>query len=117
MAIASTFAPKSCPWKNSAAAPCCRPQLNPHGHDDVSVAVLIVGEGAHLAGGLLVLEFNTDRPFGRRAQKIEQVLRVEADRERVAFVFLVDGFLGLAILGAGSGNLHAVGATANFTTG
>ena len=27
---------------------------NPHGHDDVAVAVGLVGEGAHLSGGLFI---------------------------------------------------------------
>src|SRR5712692_3442683 len=79
-----------------------------HRHDDVAVAVLLVGQRAHLPGRLLVLELDTDGALGRRGEEIEQVLRIEADGERVALVFLLDRFLGLAVFGAGGGKLEAL---------
>src|SRR5712692_2811913 len=36
-----------------------------HGHDDVAVAIAFVSEGAHLAGGLFVLELDADGAVGR----------------------------------------------------
>src|SRR6266446_2745113 len=41
-----------------------------HGHDDVAVAVRLVGERTHLAGGLFVLQLDADRPIGGGGEKI-----------------------------------------------
>ena len=46
---------------------------NTHGHDDVAVAVRFVGERAHLAGGLFILQLNADRTVGRSSKKIEHI--------------------------------------------
>src|SRR6266849_1769751 len=81
---------------------------DPHRHDHIAVAVLLVGQRAHLPGRLLVLELDANGALGRRGEEIEQVLRIEADGERVALVFLLDRFLGLAVFGAGGGKLEAL---------
>src|SRR5713101_1184453 len=81
---------------------------DPHRHDHIAVAVLLVGQRAHLPGRLLVLELDADGALGRGGEEIEQVLRIEADGERVALVFLLDRFLGLAVFGAGGGKLEAL---------
>src|ERR1700752_1748422 len=78
-----------------------------HGHDYIAVAIAFVGEGAHLAGGLFVLEFDADGAVGGGGEEIEHVAGVEADGDVVALVILVDGFLGFAVFRAGGGNFHA----------
>src|SRR5947208_10876031 len=84
-----------------------RPESDAHGHDDVAVAVGLVGEGTHLPGRLFVLQFDADRAFGGGGKKVEHVAGIEADGDGVARVFLVDIFLGFAVFGAGSGNFDA----------
>ena len=79
-----------------------------HGHDDVAIAVLFIGERADLPRGLFVLELDADGAVGRGAQKIEQRLSVKADGDGLAFVFLFDGLAGLAIFRARGGELHAL---------
>src|SRR6202008_4331700 len=78
-----------------------------HGHDDVAVAVVFVSEGTHLAGGLFVLELDTDGAVGSGGKKIEHVAGVETDGDRIAVIFLLDRFLRFAIFGARSRNFHA----------
>jgi hypothetical protein len=46
------------------------------------VAAGFVAERASLAGGLFVLQLETDRAIGSGSEEIEQELRVEADDER-----------------------------------
>src|SRR2546428_12718404 len=41
-----------------------RKKLNTHGHDDVTIAVLVVGKGTQLTGGLLIFQLHTDAPIG-----------------------------------------------------
>ena len=43
---------------------------NSHGHDDVAIARGLVGEGAELAGGLLVFQLEADGAFGGGTEKI-----------------------------------------------
>jgi len=85
-----------------------------HGHDDVAVAIAFVGEGAHLAGGLFVLELDADGAIGGGGEKIEHVSGVEADRNRIAFVFLLDVFFRFAVFGARRGDFDAVTADGEF---
>jgi len=80
-----------------------------HGHDDVAVAIAFVGERAHLAGGLFVFELDADGAVGRSCEKIEHVAGIEADRDGIALVVLLDIFLGFAVFRAGGGNLDAFG--------
>src|SRR5690348_15623 len=61
------------------------PASNAHGHDDVSVAVGLIRERAHLAGGLFVLQLDAHRAIGRGSKKIEHVCGVETDADGVAF--------------------------------
>src|SRR5208283_3129848 len=75
-----------------------------HGHNDVAIAVAVVGQRTHLAGGLFILEFDADRAIGSRGKKIKNVGRIEPNRDGIAFVFLFDGFFRFTILGARSGN-------------
>src|SRR6266446_10757734 len=78
-----------------------------HGHDDVAVAVRFIGERAHLAGGLFILQLDADGAVGRGSKKIQHVAGVETDGDRIAFVFLLDILLGLAVLRARGGDLDA----------
>src|SRR5580704_17111824 len=81
-----------------------------HGHDDVAVAVAFVGEGTHLADGLFVLQLNANGAISSGGQEIEHVGGVETDRDWVAFVILLDIFLGFAVFGARRGDFDAVAA-------
>ena len=45
-----------------------------HRHYDVAIAGGLVGQGAELAGGLLVFEFEGDRAVGSSGEEMEQVL-------------------------------------------
>ena len=81
-----------------------------HGHDDVAVAIAFVGERAHLAGGLFILELDADGAIGGGGEKIEHVGGIEADRNRIAFVFLLDIFFCFAVFGARRGDFDAVAA-------
>src|SRR5437016_10565476 len=65
-----------------------RKKSDAHGHDDVAVAVGLVGERPHLPGGLFVLQLDTDRAIGRGAKKIQHVAGVETDGDGFAFEFL-----------------------------
>ena len=53
---------------------------NAHGHEDVAVFDVFVGVfGTHLAGGLGVLEFETDFALNAGgAEEVDQVVAVEA---------------------------------------
>src|SRR5580704_1263935 len=82
-------------------------QSDAHRHDDVAVAVAFVGERAHLAGGLFVLQLDADRAVRRSAEKIEHVAGIETDGDGVALVFLLDVFFCFAVLWARSGNFNA----------
>src|SRR5260221_5532071 len=93
--------------ENESGLRSMRPESDAHGHDDVAVAIGFVGEGAHLAGGLFVFQFDADRAFRGGGEKIEHVAGVEADGDGVALIFLVDIFLGFAVFGAGSRNFNA----------
>jgi hypothetical protein len=88
--------------KNSVAK-----KSDAHGHDDVAVAVGFVGEGAHLAGGLFVLELDADGAIGGGCEEVKHVSGIETDGDGIAGIFLFDIFLGFAVLGAGSGNFDA----------
>src|SRR5579859_398016 len=83
------------------------PASDAHGHDDVAIPVGLIGERAHLAGGLLVLQLDAYRAIGGRGQKIKHVRRIETDGDRVTLVILLNVFLGLAVLRTGCGYLHA----------
>ena len=71
-----------------------------HGHDDVAVAVRLVGERAHLPGGLFVFQFDADRAIGGGAKKIQHVAGIETNGDRLAFEFLLDSFFCFAVLRA-----------------
>src|ERR1039458_3465574 len=68
---------------------------NSHWHEDVAVLVLGVGIlGAHLAGGLGILELQADFALVAEGfEEVENVDRVEADYDGVAGVGRVDGVL------------------------
>jgi hypothetical protein len=72
-----------------------------HRHQDVAVLVLGVGIfGAHLAGGLRVLELEANFAFvAERLKKVEDVDGIEADDDGVARVGRVDGVFALSGLG------------------
>src|SRR2546426_5087396 len=78
-----------------------------HGHDDVAVAVRLVGERTHLAGGLFVLQLDADRPIGGSGKKIQHVAGIEADGDGIALGFLLDIFFRFAVLRARGGDLDA----------
>src|SRR6266404_10005503 len=71
-----------------------------HGHDDVAVAVGLIGERTHLAGGLFILQLDADGAVGGSGKKIQHVAGVEADGDGITLVFLLDIFFGFAILRA-----------------
>src|SRR5262245_58987966 len=75
-----------------------------HRHDDVGVVVTIRTHGPHhcLADFILQLERHDFRLDD--AEEIEDVLRVEADRERRPAVFNRDGLVRFAELGAARGH-------------
>src|SRR5271169_2197313 len=75
-----------------------------HGHDDVAVAVAFIGERTHLSRRLFVLQLDADGAVGGCGEKIEHVAGIKADGDGIAFVFLVDRFLGFTVFGARSGN-------------
>src|SRR2546429_5019657 len=90
-----------------------------HGHDDIAVAVGLVGQRPHLPGGLFVFQFDADRAIGRGAKKIQHVAGIKTDGDGIAFEFFLDGFFGFAVYRARSGDfdaffrngqLHGVGA-------
>jgi len=85
-----------------------RKSSDTHGHDDVAVAVGLIGERAHLPGGLFVLQFDADRAIGRGAEKIQHVAGIETDGDRLAFEFLLNGFFGFAVLRARCGYFDAL---------
>ena len=78
-----------------------------HGHDHVAVAAGVLAEGVELAGGLFVFQLETDWAIRRGGQKIEKVLRVEADGDRFALEFFFDDFFCFSVLGARRGNFQA----------
>ena len=75
-----------------------------HGHEDVAVLDVFVGVfGAHLAGGLGVLELQADfAGVADGLEEVDQVLAVEADDERVVVVGRLDGVFGFAGVGGGA---------------
>ncbi len=72
-----------------------------HRHEHVAVLVLGIGVlGAHLAGGLRVLELEAHFAFVAEGfEEVDDVGRVEADHDGVARVGRVDGVFALAGLG------------------
>src|SRR6202142_1515005 len=80
---------------------------NAHWHDDVAVARGFVGKRPKLAGGLFVFQFEADGAIGSGGKKIENVLRVETDGDRVSLEFFFDHLFCFAVFGAGGGNFHA----------
>src|SRR6267143_5515431 len=91
---------KSARLLNAARLLEMRGESNAHGHDDVAVAVGLVGERAHLPGGLFVFQFDADRSIGRGAEKIQHVARIKTDGDGIAFEFFLDGFFCLAVFRA-----------------
>ena len=83
---------------------------NAHGHQHVAVLVFGVGVfGAHLAGGLGVLEFEADFAFvAERLEEIEDVDGVEADDDGVTGVGRVDGVFALAGLSGVGADLELI---------
>src|ERR1039457_1851340 len=60
---------------------------NPHGHDDVAVLIHDAVAGrAQFAGALLILQLKGNLVLRDGAEKIEKVLRVEADLDFGALV-------------------------------
>src|SRR5208283_2279867 len=86
------------------------PNLYAHGHEDVAVLdVFGAVFGAHLAGGLGVLELQADLAGGADGlEEVDEVLAVEADDERVVVVRSLDGVFGLAGVSGGAGELELV---------
>src|ERR1700693_3394058 len=56
---------------------------DPHGHDDVAVLVVVRAEGAELAGGLGVFQFEAHVARADCFQEIEDVDGVEADSQAI----------------------------------
>ena len=85
----------------------CGQHSDAHGHEDVAVSVTVfVGVfGAHLAGGLGVLELQADfAGVADGLEEVDQVGGVEADDERVVVVGRLDGVFRLAGVGGGAGD-------------
>src|SRR5271156_1786292 len=78
-----------------------RPRSNAHGHYDVAIARGFVRDGAELAGGLFVFQFEADGAVGGSGEEIEKILRIETDGDCVALEILFDYFFGFAVFGAG----------------
>src|SRR5664279_841230 len=78
-----------------------------HGHDDVAIAIAVIGEGTHLTGGLLVFQFDADGSIGGGGEKIQNISGIETDGDGIAFVFLVDIFFRFTVFRAGGRNFHA----------
>src|SRR5882762_7306808 len=95
---------KSARLLNAARLLEIRGESNAHGHDDVAVAVGLVGERAHLPGGLFVFQFDADGAIGRGTKKIQHVGGIETDGDGLAFEFFLDCFFGLAVLRARGGD-------------
>src|SRR5450755_4113894 len=72
---------------------------DPHWHYDVAVLVFFAFGGAHLAGGLGILEFELHVAAAGGLEEVQKILRVEADRDHVAVVVDLDRVFGLARLG------------------
>jgi len=64
---------------------------DPHRHYDVAVFVVVAFGGAELTGGLGILQFQPDFAGAGGFQKVDQILSVEADGERVSRVGGFDG--------------------------
>src|SRR5579871_1956576 len=79
---------------------------DPHGHDDVAVLVIVGAEGAELAGGLGVFEFEADVAGADGLEEVENIAGVEADGEAVAVVRGLEGIFGLASFGGGGGEFQ-----------
>src|ERR1017187_7030428 len=77
-----------------------------HGHDDVAVFVVVAFGGAELAGGLRVFEFEADFAGAGGFEEIDQVLRVEADGQRISGVGSFDGIFGLSGFRGGRGEFE-----------
>ena len=92
------------------------PGSDAHGHEDVAVFDVVVGVfGAHLAGGLGVLELEADLAgVADGFEEVEQVLAVEADDQGVVVVGGLDGVLGLAGVGGAGGEFELVGFEADL---
>src|SRR5579864_3127135 len=73
-------------------------KLDAHGHYYVPVAILIVRQRHQLTGRLLVFQLHTNRPVGSCGEKIQQILAVKADRNRIATIFFFYILSCLAIL-------------------
>src|SRR5205814_6863721 len=78
----------------------------PHRHHDIAVLVILAIGGAKLAGGLGVLQLKLHFSGADSFQKIQNILRVEADGERVAVVIGFEGVFGFAAFGGGGGELQ-----------
>src|SRR5438874_7362593 len=72
-----------------------------HRHHDIAVLVILAIGGAELAGGLGVLKLQLYFSGADSFQKIQNILRVEADGEGVAVVVGFEGVFGLAAFGGG----------------
>src|SRR5208282_5435925 len=77
-----------------------------HWHYDVAVLVLFAFGGAHLSGGLGIFEFEFHVSAAGGLEKIQQILRIEADGDRVAVVIDFERVFGLAGFGGGSGEFQ-----------
>src|SRR5579863_234184 len=89
-------------------------ESDPHGHDYIAVAERLIAFGTDLSGGLFVLQLEAYRAIGNRGEKIQKVLRVKSDGDGIAFVRLLDGLHGFAVLRALGGKFHALGGYGKF---
>src|SRR6266851_7737270 len=78
-----------------------------HRHDDVAVAIRLVGKRAHLPGALFVFQFNADGTFRRSGQKIQNITGIESNRNRITLVILLDDLFCFAVFRTRCGNLDA----------
>src|SRR5437016_181773 len=83
------------------------PDSDAHRHDDIAVAVGLISERPHLAGGLFVFQFDADGTIGRGTEKIQHVAGIEADGDGLALEFFLDALFCLAVFRAGGGDLDA----------
>src|SRR6185312_16972550 len=97
--VSSYCAEGACAWTASPS--------DPHGHEDVAVLDVVGGVfGAHLAGGLGVLELQAHLAgVAGGFEEVDEVGGVEADDERIVVVGRLDGIFGLAGVGGGAGEL------------
>src|ERR1043166_472648 len=79
---------------------------NSHRHDDVTALIRHVAGRSHLSCALLILQLERHVILWNRAQKIQQVIGVEADLDIRPLIFARHALFALAGLYAGREDLH-----------